>query len=155
MINGLSVTIETAGECDVIVTRTFNAAPQLVFDAFTKPELIRKWYTAGTMERCESDPRPGGAWRFVMTRRGKTVGQYGVYKEVAAPDHFARTERWDDWDPGETLVSLDLAERGAQTIMTMTLAFPSKDVRDVVMKTGLTPESTGEFFDRLDEVLRS
>jgi len=155
MTENIPVAIETAGDREVIVTRTFNASRRLVFDAFTKPEVIRKWYTAGTMERCESDPKIGGAWRFVMTRRGKTVGQYGVYKEVSAPDRFVRTERWDDWDPGETLVTLDLAERGGQTIMTMSLVFPSKDVRDVVMKSGLTRESTGEFFERLDEVLRS
>src|SRR5204863_7784607 len=123
MTANISVTIETAGDREVIVTRAFNAARQLVFDAFTKPDVIRKWYTAGTSEQWESDPRIGGSWRFVMARRGKTVGQYGVYKEVKAPEHFARTERWDDWDPGETLVTLDLAERGGQTLMTMSLLF--------------------------------
>lgn len=155
MIDDLSVTIETIGEREVIVTRVFHAPRRLVFDAFTRPDLIARWYTAGTMESCESDPRTGGSWRFVMTRRGKRVGQYGIYIEVSAPDRFVRTERWDDWDPGETVVSVDLAERVGQTTMTMSLVFPTKDVRDVVMKSGLTPESTNEFFARLDAVLTS
>lgn len=155
MTDDMTVTIETPTEREVVVTRLFKAARQAVFDAFTKPELIRRWYSSGVMERCESEPTVGGTWRFVMTRNGKTVGQYGIYTEVTAPDHFVRTERWDDWDPGETLVKVDLAGRGGTTTMTMTLVFPSKDVRDVVMKGGLTPKSTSEFFERLDAVLAS
>lgn len=150
-----TVTIATPTDCAVVVTRAFAAPRQAVFDAFTRPDLIKRWYTAGQMEHCESDLRVGGRWRFVMTRNGKRVGQYGVYTEVAAPDRLTRTERWDDWDPGETMVTLEFADGKGGTIMTMTLVFPSPEVRDVVMKGGLTPKSTSEFFDRLDAVLAS
>lgn len=153
MIEHITVTITTPTDRQVIVTRSFKATRQAVFDAFTKPEVIRRWYSTAPMERCESDPIVGGTWRFVMTRNGKTVGQYGIYTEVTAPDHFVRTERWNDWDPGETLVQVDLSEQSGQTTMTMTLVFPSQEVRDVVMKGGLTEKSTSEFFARLDAVL--
>jgi uncharacterized protein YndB with AHSA1/START domain len=84
---------------------------------------------------------------------GKVVGQYGVYREVAAPDRFVRTERWDDWDPGETLVTTDLVEKNGRTTMTSRIVFPTREVRDVVLKGGLTPKGTSEFYDRLAALL--
>ena len=65
-------------------------------------------------------------------KNGKTVGQFGVYKEVMAPHRFVRTERWDDWDPGETLVTTELVEQNGITTMTQSIVFPSQEVRDVV-----------------------
>jgi uncharacterized protein YndB with AHSA1/START domain len=106
------------------------------------------------MDICESDTRPGGAWRYVTKlKNGKTVGQFGVYKEVSAPDRFVRTEQWDDWDPGETLVTTELVENNGVTTMTQSIVFPSRDVRDVVLKGGLTEKGTSEFYDRLDALL--
>src|SRR5262249_11349771 len=120
----------------------------------TKPDLIKRWYgPPGAIERCDSDPRPGGSWRFVSTMRGKQVVQYGVYTEVDAPRRFVRTERWEDWDPGETLVTVDLVSHGGKTTMTQRILFPSQEVRDVVLKGGLTPKGTSEFYERLDTLL--
>ncbi len=104
----------------MVLTRRFNAPRRLVFDALTKPELVRRWYgPPGAMDICESDTRVGGTWRYVTRlKNGKTVGQFGVYKEVVAPHRFVRTERWDDWDPGETLVTTVLVEHGGITTMT-------------------------------------
>lgn len=154
MMNDATVTIDTPTDREVVLTRTFDAPRPLVFDAFTKPELIKRWYgPPGSLAVCESDPRAGGSWRLVMKRHGKTVGQYGVYRDVAAPDRFVRTERWEDWDPGETLVTLDLAEHAGKTTMRTTIVFPSKDVRDIVLKNGMTQQGMNEFYDRLDRVL--
>jgi uncharacterized protein YndB with AHSA1/START domain len=150
-----TVTIETPGDREVIVRRRFNAPRRLVFDALTRPDLVRRWYgPPGAMDICESDTRPGGAWRYVTKlKNGKTVGQFGVYKEVSAPDRFVRTEQWDDWDPGETLVTTELVENNGVTTMTQSIVFPSRDVRDVVLKGGLTEKGTSEFYDRLDALL--
>lgn len=155
MMNDATVTIDTPTDREVVLTRTFDAPRQLVFDALTRPELVKRWYgPPGALEICESDTRPGGAWRYAMKRpNGKLVVQYGVYREVTPPGRFVRTERWEDWDPGETLVTTTLAERAGQTTMIATIVFPSKDVRDIVLKNGMTQQGMNEFYDRLDRVL--
>ena len=157
MTNELTVDIATPSDREVVLTRRFNAPRGMVFDALTKPELVRLWYgPPGAMDICESDTRVGGAWRYVTRlKNGKTVGQFGVYKEVAAPHRFVRTERWDDWDPGETLVTIELVEHGGVTTMTSSMVFPSQEVRDVVLKGGLTQKGTDEFYARLDELLKA
>ena len=155
MTNDITVTIETPTDREVIVTRTFDAPRSLVFEALTSPELVKRWYgPPGAVEVCESDTRPGGAWRITSKLpNGKLVGQYGVYREVSPPDRFVRTERWDDWDPGETLVTTELAEKNGKTTMTARMVFPTQEVRDVVLKGGLTPKGTSAFYDRLAELL--
>jgi len=156
MTENITVTIDTPTDREVVVTRVFEAPRRLVFDAMTKPELIKRWYgPPGAIEVCESDARPGGAWRFVSKVRNKLVTQYGVYREVTAPSRFVRTERWEDWDPGETLVTLELTEAAGKTTMIQRMVFPAQEVRDVVLKGGLTPKGTSEFYERLDVLLGS
>ena len=155
MTNDITVTIETPTDREVVVTRTFDAPRHLVFDALTKPELVKRWYgPPGAIEVCESDTRAGGAWKIVSKMpNGKVVGQFGVYREVTPPDRLVRTERWDDWDPGETMVTIELAERNGRTTMTARMVFPTQEVRDVVLKGGLTPKGTSQFYDRLATLL--
>ena len=154
MTENITVTITTPSDREAVVTREFNAPAALVFDALTKPELITRWYgPPGSIEHCESDARPGGSWRFVSSVRGKQIVQFGVYQRVDAPDRFVRTERWEDWDPGETIVTVNLVEHDGRTTMTQSIVFPSQEVRDVVMKGGLTLKGTSEFYARLDALL--
>lgn len=156
MTEAITVTITTPSDREVVVTRTFAAPRRLVFDALTKPDLIKRWYgPPGSIEVCESDPTPGGAWRFVSLVKGRPITQYGIYREVVSPSRFVRTERWEDWDPGETVVTTDLVEAGGKTTMTTSMVFPSQEVRDVVLKGGLTPKGTSEFYDRLEVLLGS
>ena len=154
MTESITVTIETPTDREVVVTRVFDAPRQLVFDALTRPDLIKRWYgPPGAIEVCESDARPGGSWRFVSRMRGKVITQYGVYREVDAPNSFVRTERWEDWDPGETIVTVELIEHHGRTTMTQRILFPTQEVRDVVLKGGLTLKGTSEFYERLDVLL--
>jgi uncharacterized protein YndB with AHSA1/START domain len=97
--------------------------------------------------------RVGGAYRFVSRRpNGKTVGQFGVYREIVAGERLVYAERWEDWDPGETVVTMVLTERDGRTTFTETMHFPSKEVRDTVLKSGI--ESGGDaMYDRLARVL--
>ena len=156
MTENITVTIETPTDREVVVTRVFEAPRQLVFDALTRPDLIKRWYgPPGSIEVCESDPTPGGRWRFVTTVKGQSITQYGVYREVVSPSRFVRTERWEDWDPGETVVTTELVESAGRTTMTASMVFPSREVRDVVLKGGLTPKGTSEFYDRLEVLLGS
>ena len=156
MTENITVTITTPSDREAVVTREFKASAALVFDALTRPDLIRRWYgPPGSIESCESDARPGGSWRCVSNVRGRQIVQFGIYQEVSVPRRFVRTERWEDWDPGETLVTVDLVEERGTTKMTQSIVFPSQEVRDVVLKGGLTVKGTSEFYDRLDVLLGS
>ena len=139
------------------MTRVFNAPRHLVFDALTKPELIRRWYgpVGWSLVVCEIDLRVDGAWRFVSRRPdGKQIGQRGVYREIVAPERLVNTESWEDWNPGELLVTTVLVEDAGTTTLTVTSVFPSQEVRDMLIKSGMT-SGAAETYDKLEEHLAS
>ena len=139
------------------MTRVFNAPRHLVFDALTKPELIRRWYgpVGWSMVVCEIDLSVDGAWRFVSRRPdGKQIGQRGVYREIVAPERLVNTESWEDWNPGELLVTTILIEHAGTTTLTMTSLFPSPEVRDMLIKSGMT-SGAAETYDKLAACLAS
>jgi uncharacterized protein YndB with AHSA1/START domain len=150
-----SLTITTPTDREVLLTRTFDAPRDLVFKAVTQPELLKRWYgpTGWTMVVCDIDLRVGGKWRFVSQRPdGKQIGQFGIYKEIREPARIVNSEAWDDWDAGETQVTTTLTEQGGQTLLQSTILFPSKEVRDTVVKSGLE-HGAAETYDKLAEVL--
>jgi uncharacterized protein YndB with AHSA1/START domain len=152
-----ALTITTPTEREVVITRVFEAPRHLVFDALTKPALLRRWYgPAGwSLIVCDIDLRNGGAWRFVVRRAdGKDIGQYGVYQEVIAPERIVNTESWEDWNPGETLVTTVLEEHDGRTTFTSTMLFPTREVRDIVMKSGLE-HGAREGYEKLATCLAS
>ena len=156
MIENLTVTITTPSDREAVVTREFNAPAALVFDAVTKADLIKRWYgPPGSIDACESDPRVGGSFRFAFTAGGKQMAKYGVYEEFDAPRRFVRTERYEGWDAYEARLSVELVERNGKTTMTQRFLFPTKELRDQVMKTGLTPQGMSAFYARLDEIVGS
>jgi uncharacterized protein YndB with AHSA1/START domain len=154
MTDNITVTITTPSDREAVVTREFNAPAHLVFEAITNPALIKRWYglPAG-LEQCESDARLGGSWRFGFSVGGKRMAKFGVYTEFDPPRRFVRTERWEGWDAGETLLTVELIERHGKTTLTQRMLFPSQDVRDAMMKTGLTSKGMSEFYGRLEELL--
>jgi len=103
---GLIVT--TPSDREIVMTRVFKAPRKLVFDAWTKPELVRRWLLGPpgwTMPVCEIDLRVGGAYRFVwLGQDGTTMGMGGVYREIVIPERIVNTQLFDqDWTGGETL----------------------------------------------------
>jgi uncharacterized protein YndB with AHSA1/START domain len=150
----ITVTITTPSDREAVVTRAFNAPAALVFDAVTKAELIKRWYGAsGSVDSCESDVRVGGKWRFAFTVGGNRMGKYGVYTEIDRPRRFVRTERFEGWDAYEALMTVELVEHNGKTTMTQHFLFPSQELRDQVMKTGLTLQGMSAFYERLDVLL--
>lgn len=142
---------------EVVITRVFDAPRRLVFEAFTTPALLKRWLEAPgrSMEVCNIDLRVGGAYRFVWRGPGqRDVGMYGTYRELAPPECIATTEAWEDWDAGESQVRTVFTERDGKTTMTSTITFPSRDVRDAVLKSGLA-RGAGENYDRLAHMLES
>jgi uncharacterized protein YndB with AHSA1/START domain len=156
MTENITVTITTPSDREAVVTREFNAPAALVFDAVTKADLIKRWYgTAGVLDSCESDPRVGGAWRFAFSAGGRPMAKYGVYTEFDPPRRFVRSERYEGWDAYEALLTVELVERNGKTTLTQHFLFPTQELRDTVMKTGLTPQGMSAFYERLDVLLGS
>ena len=150
-----SLTITTPTDRDVVMTRVFSAPRGHVWAALTRPNLLTQWYgPAGwSLVICEIDLRVGGAWHFVVQRPdGKRIGQRGVYQEIDPPARLVTTETWDDWAAGETLVTTVLVEKNDRTTFTSTVHFPSREVRDQVLKSGLE-KAAGQGTARLEEVL--
>jgi uncharacterized protein YndB with AHSA1/START domain len=154
---GLKVT--TRGDREIAMTRVFDAPRRMVFDALTKPELVRKWLLGPpgwTMPVCEIDARVGGAYRFLWRGAdGTEMGSRGVCREILPPERFVATERFDDaWYPGEALVTYALVEEGGKTTLTLTVLYESREARDAVLKTPME-KGVAMSYDRLAEMLAS
>jgi len=152
--------LTTSGDREVVMTRAFDAPRRLVYDAHTKPDLVRQWLLGPpgwTMPVCEMDVRVGGKYRWVWRKDsdGSQMGIGGVYREVVAPERLVSTERFDEaWYPGESLNTLVLVEQGGRTTLTQTMRYESKEARDAVLKSGMESGVIASY-DRLDAVLAS
>ena len=150
--------VTTPSDREIAMTRVFNAPARLVFDAWTKPELIKRWLgvRAGwTMEVCEVDLKVGGAYRFVWRGPDMTMGMRGLYREVVRPERLVSTEVFDDpWYEGEAVDTMVLVERDGKTTVTTTVRYASREVRDAVIKSGMAT-GVAEGYDKLAELLAS
>jgi uncharacterized protein YndB with AHSA1/START domain len=150
-----TLAITTPTDREVVITRVFDAPRRMVFDALTRPELLRRWLEAPgrSLEVCDIDLRVGGAYRFVWRGPGrKDVGLRGVYRELAPPERLVTSESWEDWDAGETVATTVLVERQGKTTMTLTTLFPSREVRDTVLEAGLKSGAETNY-EKLADVL--
>jgi len=142
------------------MTRAFDAPRDLVFEAWTKPEHVRHWWgwRSSTMVHCEAEVRPGGSWRYVTREEnGVEVPFTGVYQEVTPPERLVHTEIYDvepfnSGDPAVTTVTFH--EEDGRTTVTVTTIYPTKEVRDMVLGSGMEV-GAAESYDRLAERLAS
>jgi uncharacterized protein YndB with AHSA1/START domain len=155
-----SITISTPSDLEIAIERSFNAPAALVFDAWTKPEHVRRWLGrhGDVMTVCEIDLQPGGAYRFLWSlREGGEMGLYGTYKAIARPERLESTEFFDEPYFEEmgagTLNTMLLQERDGVTKMTLTSLYKSKEARDRVLAVDMAI-GLEDGFERLDEVLR-
>ena len=151
--------VTTPTDREIVMTRVFDAPRRLVFDALTKPELVRRWLLGPdgwSMPVCEIDLRVGGSLRYVWRHaNGREMGMRGVFREIAQPDRFVHTEVFDDpWYPGEGVDTVVLVEERGKTTLTSTVRYESKEIRDAVLKSGMEP-GVARSYDRLEEVLAS
>lgn len=136
------------------MVRVFDAPRPMVFDAFTKCELLRRWFgpRGFSLSVCEGEFRPGGWWRFVLRAPdGSEMGMNGKIREMSRPDRLVHVESFDDY-PGEALVTTSFVEERGKTTVTVNLLYESKDVRDAVVKSGME-HGAAETYDRLAEYL--
>lgn len=139
------------------MTRDFKAPRRLVFDAYTKPELLKRWFNGPegwSLVTCEVDLRVDGAYRFVWRGPdGNDMGLGGVYREVVAPERLVSTEIFDeDWTGGETHVTAVFVERDGTTTFTMNVLYATQEARDGAMCSGME-QGVAYGFDRLAELL--
>jgi len=156
--NTESFQVTTPSDREIAMTRVFDAPRRLVFDAWTKPELLRRWLgvRAGwTMVVCEVDLKVGGAYRYVWRGPAGDMGMGGVFREVVRPERIVSTEVFDDpWYAGEAVDTLVMVETGGKTTVTTTVRYVSQQVRDAVLASGMS-RGVAESYDVLAEVLSS
>lgn len=149
--------VEPRGEREIVMTRAFAAPRDMVFEAYTRPELVRRWLGARagwTMATCEVDLRVGGKYRYVWrhAERGMEMGVGGEYREVVAPERIVATETFDDaWYPGSAVITTAFREAAGRTTLEMNVRYESRDARELAlqgMETGVD-----ESFDALAALL--
>lgn len=146
--------VERKSERELVVTRTVNGPVHLVFEAWTKAELFRRWWVPKscglTLLSCEMDVRVGGQYRLVFQHEGSTMEFFGVYREVTPPSRLVWTN--EEGDGGITVTTVTFEEKGARTLLTVHDLYPSKEALDAAVDNGST-SGMPETLDQLDEFL--
>src|SRR6187402_3738463 len=145
-------TVERKSEREVVVTRTFNGPARIVFEAWTKPELFKRWWVPKSMGMsllsCEMDVRVGGRYRLEFSYEGSKSAFFGTYKEVIPHSRLVWTNEESE-DGAVTTVTFQ--EQDGKTLLVMHELYPSKEALDAA-GTGAA-DAMGETFEQLDELL--
>ena len=144
--------VERKSERELVLTRTFNGPARIVFDAWTRPELLKRWWvpkSAGmSLLFCEADVRVGGTYRFVFSHGGsEPMAFFGKYLEVTPHSRLV----WTNEESNEgSVTTVTFEEKGGKTLLVLHDLYPSKEALDagIGMADGLR-----ETFEQLDELL--
>ena len=159
-MNNEKLQVTTPSDREIAMTRVFNAPRRLVFDALTKPELVKRWLLGPSglsMPVCEIDLRVGGKYRYVWRQDsdGTDMGMGGIYREIVKPERIVATEKFDQaWYAGDAVGTVRLVEQGEKTTLTQTVLYESKETRDAVLKSPME-SGVSASYDRLADVLAS
>ncbi|HZH04398.1 MAG TPA: SRPBCC family protein [Myxococcaceae bacterium] len=144
---------------ELVITRDFNAPRDLVFEAWSKPEHIRRWFVRppdATLPVCEMDFRPGGTWRWVA-RYPQAGGDHafsGEYREVVRPERLVFTERYEPIPDSDHLVTITFTEKGGKTALQEHILYKSAEHRDGHLRSGMEA-GMQEALNRLEDVAAS
>jgi uncharacterized protein YndB with AHSA1/START domain len=151
--------VATSGDHEIVITRNFDAPRELVWETMSKPELLKRWLfgpPGWEMTMCEEDQRVGGKFRWAWSGPdGAGMTMSGEYREIVPPARAVRTETFETGcipQMGEQLATLELAEAGGKTTLTVTVRYPSKEARDGALASGME-HGMSAGYDRLDEIL--
>jgi uncharacterized protein YndB with AHSA1/START domain len=149
--------VERASDREIIVTRTFDAPARIVFEAWTRPELLKRWWTPPsfgiTFVSCEADVRTGGTYRFVFSHPAapEPMAFFGRYIEVIPHSRIAWTNEESEGGPVSTVT---FEERDGKTLLVLTERYPSKKALDDAIESGSSGTGAApEQFELLDELL--
>jgi uncharacterized protein YndB with AHSA1/START domain len=156
-MNKHSLKLTTPSEREIVMTRAFDAPRHLVFAAWTKPEILRRWhgvFGGWSMAVCEFEAWVGGSYQFVWEGpAGERMRMSGVIREIVAPERIVATERMND-GAEEILSTLELVEHGGKTSLTNTVLCPTREIRDAILRTPME-SGVSAGYDNLDGVLAS
>ncbi len=148
--------VQRTSERELVVTRTVNGPARIVYEAWTKPELLKRWWAPKSypisLLSCETDPRVGGRYRLVFGYEGTTFEFFGRYLEVTPHSRLVWTN--DEGDGGEQITTVTFAETGGSTLVVVHDLYASKEALDGAIASGSTsgmPESLAQ----LDELVVS
>ena len=148
--------LELPTDREILITRSFAAPARIVFEAITRPEHVRRGWaprSRGEMLVCEVDFRVGGGWRYVMrTNSGMEVGFSGKFLEIEAPLRVVQTEIFDPFPDAASVVTVTLREAAGRTTLESRILYPSREVRDQVIATGME-HGMRESYRQLTEVV--
>jgi uncharacterized protein YndB with AHSA1/START domain len=155
--NSGNLTLTTPSDREIAMSRVFDAPRHLVFDAYTKPELVRRWlgvFGGWTFKVCEIELSVGGRYRYLWDGpQGATLGIRGTFMEIERNERIVCTERFDPpFDQGEAIDTVTFVEHAGKTTLTIAVLSPSKEVRDAMLKSGMADGVTASF-DNLSEIL--
>jgi uncharacterized protein YndB with AHSA1/START domain len=145
------------GDNQILITREFNAPARLVWQAYTTPELIKRWWSGerGTVTSAEVDLRIGGKWRYVMTANGGfEVAFRGEFREIVPPERLVNTEIFEglpDPDDHVSLVTVTFTEKDDRTTLEMLCEYRDQADRDAVVASGME-DGMQEGMDALEQV---
>jgi uncharacterized protein YndB with AHSA1/START domain len=149
-------TAERKSERELVVTRTFNGPARIVFEAWTKPELLKQWWAPKSLGVsflfCEADVRVGGTYRFVFSHAAskEPMAFFGRYLEVTPHSRLVWTN--EEGGDGGAVTTVTFEEKGGKTLLVMRDLYPSKEALDDAIASGSTA-GMGESFEQLDELL--
>ena len=155
-----SFTVSTPSDREIRITRDFDASPAMVFDAFTRPELVRRWLLGPpgwTMPKCDIDLCVGGAYRYVWRADadGTQMAVGGTFGEIVIHKRLVATERFDDaWYSGEALLTTTFSAVDGHTSVTITILYESQEARDAARRSGME-RGMSAGYDRLERLLES
>ena len=155
----MNLTLSTPTDQEIAITRVFQAPRELVFDCYTKPELLKRWMfgpNGWAFEICEIDLWVGGKYRYVWTGpENASLGIAGVFKTILPPEKIVNTQLFDqDWTGGEAIVSLSLTEQHGQTTTVTRILHSSKQARDLALQSGME-HGMKMGFERLETLLNT
>ena len=152
MKNTGTLKVTTPTDREIVLTRVFDAPRHLVFDAFSKPELLKRWWAPKSfgvsLLSCEADVRVGGRYRLEFAHGDSRAAFFGTYKEVTPHSRLVWTN--EESDEG-SVTTVTFAEKGGKTLLVMHELYPSKEALDAA-GTGAA-DAMGETFEQLDELL--
>ena len=160
MMNPGNLKVSTPSDLEIAMTRDFDAARELVFEAITQAVLVKKWLLGPpgwSMPVCEIDLRVGGSYRYLWRSDadGTEMGTRGVFREIVKPERVVCTEKFDQaWYPGEGLITNSLVESAGRTTLTLNVRYETREARDIALKSGMD-KGVEMSFNRLEELILS
>lgn len=154
--NSNSFKVTTLSDREISLTRVFDAPRRLVFEALTKPEHVKQWWgrlgEGYSVPICEIDLRVGGSYRFVNRHPKGEAAFRGEYQEITPPSRLVFTEIFEQFPDSVSVVTTELTEEDGKTRFTAIVRYPSLEVRDMVLTSGMA-RGSGISYDRLEDLV--